>query len=533
MIRGSRPKVGIVPLRPSGRAGSVPIMPRPDVVFAATTSQSGGAAQRALTPSTSQRAPTSSTSQHAHARSMSPLADWDLPMTGPLSPIPASPILASPRLSDTHAITTPTSNAAAASSSSSHTHTTATPTSKVAASSSSGHTHITATPTSRAAASSSSGHTHTTATPTSKSAASSSSHTHATTTPTSIGPTSSSSNHTRQPLPASPATPSPVNARARAGGFLSPRHPYARPSHRRTPARSPPTPAGSSAPSNSPIDWAAGLENQALKSLVKEVMDQLQADVSVTSTPKGRRASTRTQNQQSIHRQKLKMPKEHDLAWKEVVRIRWKTVFQVSSVADFAEYDPAPTAAVADFETGKEGPDSHNVLDFGGSFERSRWNRVIIKRLVDDLLEEREEDGTWNICDVSNDYITALFYGQLKRSRETWKKVQKRPNMEEGRLETGQEVLQRVEEQHQENVRNVFRVFHVSTEMQKTRKTQRQHVFGNPGTCLPETSSFSAKTYSVFRETVFYVFALGDQRLWDLFPPHTTTVGSRIVQCTK
>lgn len=39
-------------------------------------------------------------------------------------------------------------------------------------------------------------------------------------------------------------------------------------------------------------------------------------------------------------------------------------------------------------------PDDHNVLDFGKSFEKSRWNKAITTKFVEDLLKERQEDGS-------------------------------------------------------------------------------------------------------------------------------------------
>lgn len=115
-------------------------------------------------------------------------------------------------------------------------------------------------------------------------------------------------------------------------------------------------------------------------------------------------------------------------------------------MADFALYDPAPPAAVQAFETGPHGPNDQNVLDFGKGFEKSRWNKVILKKFVDNLLEERREDGSWDISDVSNQYLLALFYGQLKRSRESWRQVQNHPIIDEGRMETTAEVAERIDE---------------------------------------------------------------------------------------
>lgn len=113
---------------------------------------------------------------------------------------------------------------------------------------------------------------------------------------------------------------------------------------------------------------------------------------------------------------------------------------------DFGQYDPASEEQVKAFETGQNGPNESNTLDFSTGFEKSRWNKVILKRLIENVLEDRENDGSWNIPDVSNDYLLALFYGQLKRSREAWRLVQKRPLIDEGRMETTAELTQRIED---------------------------------------------------------------------------------------
>ncbi len=115
-------------------------------------------------------------------------------------------------------------------------------------------------------------------------------------------------------------------------------------------------------------------------------------------------------------------------------------------MADFALYDPAPPATVQAFETVQMVPNDQNVLDFGRGYEKSRWNKVILKKFVEDLLEERREDGSWDISDVSNQYLLALFYGQLKRSREAWRQVQNRPLIDEGRMETTAEIAERIDE---------------------------------------------------------------------------------------
>lgn len=86
----------------------------------------------------------------------------------------------------------------------------------------------------------------------------------------------------------------------------------------------------------------------------------------------------------------------------------------MDSIADFAQYHPAPAAVVEAFETGMQGPDESNTLDFNKGFEKSRWNKVILHRLYNRLLVDRETDGTWNVPDVPEEYLIALLNGLLK-----------------------------------------------------------------------------------------------------------------------
>ncbi|KJA13945.1 hypothetical protein HYPSUDRAFT_1074622 [Hypholoma sublateritium FD-334 SS-4] len=267
--------------------------------------------------------------------------------------------------------------------------------------------------------------------------------------------------------PTTPQRNTPINYRIIQGNRanigvvpLRPANPSTDPG--RGPTANPPTDPGRGPTANTSTDPGRGatstapevpldLNNpqgeQTVHAIVKEVLQQMNADISVKDSSRRRaRRSVRSQNQCSIQEQKKTLPKGHDLAWKEVVRRAWKTHFSVSSVADFALYEPAPPAAVEAFETGPHGPNNQNVLDFGKGFEKSRWNKVILKKFVEDLLEERREDGSWDVSDVSHQYLLALFYGQLKRSREAWRQVQSRPIIDEGRMETTTEVAERIDE---------------------------------------------------------------------------------------
>jgi len=71
---------------------------------------------------------------------------------------------------------------------------------------------------------------------------------------------------------------------------------------------------------------------------------------------------------------------------------------------------------------------------------------MILKRLIHNILEDHENNGIWNIPNVSDNYLLALFYRQLKQLREAWRLVQKRPIIEEGCMETTEELTHRIEE---------------------------------------------------------------------------------------
>ncbi|KAF9555247.1 hypothetical protein CPC08DRAFT_766063 [Agrocybe pediades] len=209
---------------------------------------------------------------------------------------------------------------------------------------------------------------------------------------------------------------------------------------------------------------------RTLTAVVKEVIQQINAEVSVqeSSPKKNKKRSARSHNQRSIEAQKKKISRANDLKWKEAVRKSWKRHFNILTISDFSMYQPASTEEVNAFETGKEGPDDRNILDFGRGYEKSRWNKVILKRLVQDLREEREADGTWGLCEVDDDYLLALFYFQLKRSRDAWRLVQSRPNLEEGRMETADEVAERVDEL------SAQRLASVGSRSRRERKHQRR-----------------------------------------------------------
>lgn len=66
-----------------------------------------------------------------------------------------------------------------------------------------------------------------------------------------------------------------------------------------------------------PLDLNNPQGERTVHAIVKEVLQQMNADISVKdSSRRGARRSVRSQNQRSIQEQKKTLPKGHDLAWK-------------------------------------------------------------------------------------------------------------------------------------------------------------------------------------------------------------------------
>jgi hypothetical protein len=114
------------------------------------------------------------------------------------------------------------------------------------------------------------------------------------------------------------------------------------------------------------------------------------------------------------------------------------------SAADFAQYIPAAADRVRMVNDGGHFPSGVNQLDFTKGFERSRWNEIILSNMRTRILEARCEEDGWGLPDVSDDYLLGILQGHLKRSREVWSKMQPKFISALGRVETEEEVQERV-----------------------------------------------------------------------------------------
>lgn len=100
------------------------------------------------------------------------------------------------------------------------------------------------------------------------------------------------------------------------------------------------------------------------------------------------------------------------------------------------------------------GPGDTWVLDFNKGWEQSRWNKLILRRIYEQLLLRSREDG-WSVPNVSEEYLMGELYGQVKRAREAWSLVQPRYQSSTGKLETIEEVTKRVEDANAQRLGSV------------------------------------------------------------------------------
>jgi hypothetical protein len=133
------------------------------------------------------------------------------------------------------------------------------------------------------------------------------------------------------------------------------------------------------------------------------------------------------------------------------VRNVWRDTYRFHAAADFVDYTPAPLDQVAACNEGAPVADDTLQLDFGKGYEKSRWNFIILGRLLEKMMDMRTQAGGWGLPDVSDGYLMGLLQNRLKQCREAWARPQPRFSSAHGRFETEEEALDRAS--HNETVR--------------------------------------------------------------------------------
>ncbi|KAJ7128014.1 hypothetical protein C8R44DRAFT_873782 [Mycena epipterygia] len=127
--------------------------------------------------------------------------------------------------------------------------------------------------------------------------------------------------------------------------------------------------------------------------------------------------------------------------------------FGVEQAADFQIYNPVERTKVAACEDGLADPaDDLFQWDFSSGYTQSRWNDLMIVKVVDAALEADGEDGVIAEGGVEGDFLEALVAEKLVKYWGEWKGFQPHFMESLGRMETKREARARgtqAFEQHQ------------------------------------------------------------------------------------
>ncbi|KAK7015659.1 hypothetical protein R3P38DRAFT_3204154 [Favolaschia claudopus] len=133
--------------------------------------------------------------------------------------------------------------------------------------------------------------------------------------------------------------------------------------------------------------------------------------------------------------------------------------FEVEVVGDFEHHNPASEASVSACEAGEDPPDELFQWDFSPGYLQCRWNKLMIKKIVDTLLAEHEEEQEDFIeVGANRVFIENAMKDKLATWRGSWHKFQPRFSSATQHVETLAEARARAvqaKEQHQLQMRSL------------------------------------------------------------------------------
>ncbi|KAK7059457.1 hypothetical protein R3P38DRAFT_2496046 [Favolaschia claudopus] len=133
--------------------------------------------------------------------------------------------------------------------------------------------------------------------------------------------------------------------------------------------------------------------------------------------------------------------------------------FEVEVVGDFEHHNPASEASVSACEAGEDPPDELVQWDFSPGYLQCRWNKLMIKKIVDTLLAEHEEEQEDFIeVGANRVFMENAMKDKLATWRGSWHKFQPRFSSATQHVETLAEARARAvqaKEQHQLQMRSL------------------------------------------------------------------------------
>ncbi|KAJ7604972.1 hypothetical protein FB45DRAFT_1042883 [Roridomyces roridus] len=160
-------------------------------------------------------------------------------------------------------------------------------------------------------------------------------------------------------------------------------------------------------------------------------------EVTITKTKRGRKSLP-----------KREVPKlDQDLVNTINSTLRYKVyqVFNVRQISDFGVHVPATPEQVEACEQDllHDPPADLYQFDFGPGYLKSRWNDLMMQKIVNEILHEEGEDGPIIQAQVHRDVLELKLSEHLAKYRAEWKKWQPQYLEDQNRMETATEAHMR------------------------------------------------------------------------------------------
>ncbi|KAJ6608086.1 hypothetical protein B0H10DRAFT_2303840 [Mycena sp. CBHHK59/15] len=214
-----------------------------------------------------------------------------------------------------------------------------------------------------------------------------------------------------------------------------------------------PLPSATTAESESAVRPLDGGENQSsIENAVVEALKNL--GVFWTTSTGNKTKKHLTQKQAAIKFQQSSLTKDEDRQIKTD-----DETYNTKTADNFILYTPVPAEDVALCNGGIRGPaiDKYR-LDFSEGYRSSKWNEIVIGKLVAKALAALE---CLDLPSVSEEYLEGEIHGQVIRARDAWALHQPRFMKESNRMETQEEAHARA---------NVFRNKRRESVLHRTQK---------------------------------------------------------------
>ncbi|KAJ6627301.1 hypothetical protein B0H10DRAFT_1941426 [Mycena sp. CBHHK59/15] len=204
-----------------------------------------------------------------------------------------------------------------------------------------------------------------------------------------------------------------------------------------------------------PLD---GGENQSsIENAIVEALKNL--GVFRTTSTGNKTKKHLTQKQATIKFQQSSLTKDEDRQIKQLLRQMMRQTYNTKTADDFILYMPVPAEDVALCNGGIWGPaiDEYR-LDFSEGYRSSKWNEIVIGKLVAKVLAVLE---CLDLPSVSEEYLEGEIHRQVIRARNAWALHQPHFMKESNQMEMQEEAHARA---------NGFRNKHGESVLHQTQK---------------------------------------------------------------